>query len=111
MVSVRDHFVSAFGEDLAQKIEASANYHANDVNSKNRGSDPFKWALLICIGYECCSKKQFRQYHGILTPWEDIRGWIKEHGDLATHNGDCDYLALLSGAYNEFMPSDKADQT
>ena len=109
MAGVRDHFVSTFGADAAEKIEAAANYHANGVNSKKKGDDPFKWALLICIGYDCCSKERFRQYHGISTPWEEIKGWIKEHGCLASHNGDCDYLALFGGAYNEFMLSDKAD--
>ena len=115
--SVRAGFVKAFGEKEAAAVEAAANEHANGVNSERKGDDPFKWALLICkgddpfkwallicIGYECCSKDDYRKYHGIIAPWAKIKAWIKKRGKLHSHVGDCDYLSMMSGAYNEFMP-------
>ena len=85
-------------------MEGAAKYHENGVNSKCKGDDPFKWALVICIGYQCCEKSDYREYHGITAPWDEIKAWIKAHGHLDTHNGDCDYLALFAGVYNEFLP-------
>jgi phosphomannomutase len=102
--TIRTKFVSAFDEETAAAIEAAANEHANGTNSENKGTDPFKWALLIVIGYECASKNSYREYHGIKAEWSLLKAWIKEHADLASHDGDCDYLAMLAGAYNEFMP-------
>ncbi len=101
--SVRDAFVAKFGEADASAIEAAADGHSNGINSENKGSDPFKWALLICIGYECMSKDGYREHRGITTPWADLKPWIIEHGELATHDGDSDYLSLLAGTYNEFV--------
>ena len=105
---IRKKFVKAFGEKQATFVEKAANYHANGINSECKGDDPFKWALLICIGYQCCEKGNYRKYHGITAPWAKIKAWIKKHGQLNSHVGDCDYLALLCGTYNEFMPKQPA---
>ena len=105
--TVRANFVQAFGEAEAPRIEIAANGHGNGINDKNRGSDHFKWALLICIGYECCEKPAYRKHHGIRTSWKKIKRWIKEHGKLGSHVGDCDYLCLMSGGYNEFVGKGK----
>jgi hypothetical protein len=93
-----------FGEDTAAKIEAAASEHSNGVNSKKKGDDPFKWALLICIGYECMEKPTYRNSHGIKPAWSKLKAWIKKNGELHSHNGDCDYLSMMCGTYNEFMP-------
>jgi hypothetical protein len=106
MRSVRNKFVKEFGEELAGKIEAAASEHDNEAHP-NRGSDPFKWALLICIGYECLSNPSYRKYHGIRCSWPKVKKWIKENGHLDTHDGDCDYLSMFCGAYNEYMPKKK----
>ena len=103
-MSIRKQFAAEFGEKEAARIEAAAIEHGNGINNKNIGSDPFKWALLICIGYECFSRDRFRKYHGIKAKAVNIKKWIKKQGHLELHNGDCDYLSLLSGAYNEYMP-------
>ena len=29
-----------------------------------------------------------------------------EHGDLGDHDGDCDYLALMCGAYKGWLPTE-----
>lgn len=100
---VRDAFVAVFGEDNAFAIENAAKEHQNGIHDRP-GSDPFKWALCICIGYECFTKDSYRDYHGITAPVPALKQWIKEHGELNTHDGDTDYLALFAGAYQEYMP-------
>ena len=104
--SVRTKFVKRFGEKEAALIEAAAEGHGNGVNNTNRGSDPFKWALLICIGYECMSKDAYRCHHRITTPWVDLKQWIIDHAELGSHDGDSDYLTLFCGGYNEFISRD-----
>lgn len=107
-VSIRVAFAKKFGESQAAAIEHAAQGHENGVNSARKGSDPFKWALLICIGYECISKDGYRKHHGITAPWAEIKAWIKKHGSLASHDGDCDYISLMCGAYNEFVGKEPA---
>lgn len=100
---IRKAFVRKFGEDQAKAIEAAANEHGNGINNKNKGSDHFKWALLIAIGYECMSRAEFRKYHGVSVPWKTLKPWIIKHADLKNHDGDCDYLSLLAGKYDDFV--------
>ena len=104
MQSVRTSFVSAFGEAQAKAIELAAEEHKNGVHDRP-GSDPFKWAVAICIGYECISKESFRTYYGITVPWSELKRWIIEDANLASHDGDVDYLGALIGVYNEYMPA------
>ena len=101
-MSIREKFVEAFDEGLASHLEIAAHEHSNGVNSENKGSDPFRWVLLICIGYQCAEIDGYREYHGITAPWADIKKWIIDHGSLGEHEGDCDYLSMLGGAYNEY---------
>jgi hypothetical protein len=108
MKTIRTKFVKDFSEELALKLEAAAEDHDSEVHS-NRGDDPFKWVLLICIGYQCFEIDIFRKAHNITeASYEELKEWIKKHGELGTHNGDCDYLSILSGAYGEYMPSEEA---
>lgn len=102
-MSIRDKFVAVFGEDEAQRIEASACEHANGINDANRGSDPFKWAILICIGYECFTKDSYRTYHKFHHPADTLKVWIIEHADLGTHDGDSDNLSLFGGGYSPYI--------
>jgi hypothetical protein len=99
-MTIRDAFAAEFGKDTAAAIEAAAASHKNGVHD-NPGSDPFKWALSICIGHECMSK--YRDDHGVTADPEAIRLWVVEHGDLASHDGDVDYLALLCGVYDPWL--------
>jgi hypothetical protein len=103
---MRARFVERFGEEAAAIVEAAANGHSNGINSENTGSDPFRWALLICIGYECMSVDRYRQYHDFTPAWADVDAWMKEPEQreaFREHDGDSDYLALFSGAYNEYV--------
>ena len=103
--SIRPLFVKEFGEDQAFAIEKAAEEHDNEVHPK-RGKDPFKWALLICIGYECLEKEKYREHHGINVPFTELKEWIKEVADLRSHEGDVDYLSLFCGKYSEFIRED-----
>lgn len=96
-------FAHRFGQDQADAIMAAAESHKNGVHD-NPGSDPFKWALLIAIGHECFTHEHYRPYHGITADPDEIREWVRAEADLGTHDGDCDYLALLAGAYEPFLP-------
>jgi hypothetical protein len=108
-LSVRESFVARFGEEQAAAIEVAAKEHENGVHDE-RGSDPFKWAILICVGYQCMEKDDFRAYHGITAPFAEIKAWAKAEGGLDTHDGDVDYLSFMAGAYQSWMPEKVADQ-
>ena len=113
MTETRQSFVRHFGEEEATRVELAAAEHANGINDQNKGSDPFRWAITIVIGYQCAEVHSYRLYHEITSPWSEIKEWIGKHGDLENHDGDCDYITLFAGKYNEFMPSkpDRGDQT
>lgn len=102
-MSIREKFVKDFGEEQTRNIEKAAICHSNGINNKNKGSDHFKWCLLICIGYQCMEKESFRNYHQISISWKVLKQWIKDNGDLRNHDGDCDYISLFAGVYNEFV--------
>jgi hypothetical protein len=103
MESIRNEFIKTFGLEETEAIENAAEGHKNGIHDK-KGTDPFKWALLICIGHECMMIDSYRKYHGIKHPWEEIKSWIKNNAHLETHDGDYDFLAALCGKYNEYMP-------
>lgn len=100
--NVRESFVRHFGENQAKKFEGAAREHANGINDKEIG-DPFKWAILICIGYQCAEVEGYREHHGITASWPKIKSWIKQNGKLSTYKGDLDYLSLMCGTYNEYV--------
>jgi hypothetical protein len=102
-MSIREKYVAEFGEEQAKALEQAADTHKNGIHD-NKGSDPFKWAILIAIGYECSTRDAFKEYHGISVPTEKWKQWVKEHAELSSHDGDCDYITLLCGLYNEYVP-------
>ena len=104
--SVRASFVARFSEDQAAAIERAAQEHMNGVHD-NKGSDPFKWAFLVAIGYECISKDSYRAYHSITAPLAAMKEWARTEAHLASHDGDCDYLAAFVGAYSEYLPEER----
>lgn len=104
-MTTREHFVRAFSEKDAADIERAAEEHANGANSNNRGSDPFRWAITIVIGYECTAKDSYRKHHGITVDHAAFKRWVRAHGNIGAHDGDCDYLCLLAGGYNDWIPA------
>jgi hypothetical protein len=104
-MSVRDSFVKHFGQHNAICVENCAHEHRNGINNQNTGSDPFKHALLLVIGYQCIEK--YAVYHKFdMSKISRFRfeRWCVEHAHLDTHDGDCDYISLIAGIYNKFMP-------
>lgn len=104
--SVRNSFVEQFSEREALLVEDAAESHGNGINDKNRGTDPFKWAIAICIGYDCLKVDRYRKEHGITANWEAVKSWIRDKCDLISHDGDFDYLAMFAGLYSEFIPEE-----
>jgi len=107
MSSVRESFVEHFGEDQARAIEAACALHkAESIHSKDgMGDDPFKYAVLMCIGYNCV---KYGKSHGITISPTDFKRWCLEHGDLASYKGPIpDYISLFAGVYDEYFPSEE----
>jgi hypothetical protein len=99
-------FAARFGEEQADQLQAAAESHKNGVHDVT-GSDPFRWAVIIALGYQCAEVGGYRDHHGITAPWGDIEAWLKEPEQrewLASHDGDMDYLSLMAGTYNAYMP-------
>lgn len=101
-MSIRESFVSMFGEDQAVRIEEAALQHMNgmgQVHSQDSwGSDPFRYMILGAIGWECVTR--FAEFHGITIDPVAFQLWVLDHADLHEHDGDMpDYLSLMAGAY------------
>lgn len=67
---------------------------------------------MIAIGYQCAEVDRYRKHHKITVPWASLKEWIKAHAFLGNHDGDCDYLGLFAGVYNEYIlqPDPEAEQ-
>lgn len=105
MSTIRDSFVARFGEEQADALEAAGNGHRDTLlEGDKHGSDAFRDAVVIAIGFQCFEVDGYRESHGITAPADDIKAWIREEADLAHHQGPIDYLAMMAGAYNEYMP-------
>lgn len=103
-LTVRDLFAERFGEDNAERVERAAEKHSEP--HANRGSDPFKWAVVTCIGHQCFDV--YMDSHEFTMDGEEVRQWVIENINLGTYDGDYDVLALFAGAYQEWVP-DKPD--
>ena len=106
-MSVRESYSLHFGEDEALRIEEASLGHLEGVGPEHKedkwGADPFQYHLLMCIGFDCFTPK-LAKYHGITVPLEEARQWCLAYGNLAQFAGDIpDYLALMSGAYNDWI--------
>ena len=100
--STKDSFIAQFGAEEAERIMCAAEMHMNGIHDE-AGTDVFRWAILICIGYECMEIEHYRNYHNITTPWQELKEWIKTYANITSHDGDVDYLAFAAGAYDEFL--------
>lgn len=100
--SIRSLYAKKFGEDETRALESAAEGHKNGVHDKP-GSDPFKWAIVIAIGYQCVEIDKYRRYHGINANFNKWKKWVKENAELGSHDGDSDYLTLARGAYAQYI--------
>ena len=98
---IKERFIKQFGDEEANKIIDAALSHGNGVNNNNYGSSKFRWAITICLGYDCMTT--YRDDHGIKPPWEELKQWIKDYADLGSHDGDVDYISAFCGVYDEFI--------
>jgi hypothetical protein len=102
-MSVRESFVAQFGEENALALEAAAREHENGMHP-NQGADPFKWTLMLVLSFQCAELPHYQEHHGISLDWPSFQQWIKDHGELASYDGDVDVLALVCEVYTEYMP-------
>jgi hypothetical protein len=100
MSSLRDSFVNKFGESNAIALEQAAESHKNGVHD-NLGSDYFRWATLIAIGYQCVDNPDFATYHKISVSPQSWNAWLVEHRkEFLAHDGDVDHLSAFCGVYS-----------
>lgn len=110
--NIRGAFVERFGAENADRVEACAQQHKTwrDFDAeRGYGSDVFRWAVLMVISFECLTR--FAASHGFTCDGAEVYAWLKEPAQrdwLAAHDGDFDAIAMLSGAYNDFMPTKEA---
>lgn len=110
-MDLRDRFATAFGEHLALTIEAAIERHVPELNVQlERGSDPFRFALVWAVGLECLSRPEFRAEHGIAVPWAVLRDWIRNADLLAGYDGTFDFGGRAVGLFDEILgPADGDD--
>jgi len=105
MSDTYDSYCGAFGKEQAERMFEAGEYHRHELAEAGlHGSDPFRDAVAIAIGFDCFTSDRFREYHKITVPVADIRKWIREHGDLYHHDGPKDYISVMLGVYNEYIP-------
>jgi hypothetical protein len=101
--SIRASFVAAFGEEQAERLQIAGDGHRGGMlDGGKHGPNPFQDAIVIAIGWECFTRPEFRKCHGITAPVDELKTWIREHGELNSYQGPIDYLALLAGWYDEY---------
>lgn len=111
MTDLRIRFAARFGEDLAETIEQVAEHHTTVIPAVlDRGSDPFRFALVWAIGFECLTRPEYRLEHGITAPWADLLGWICDEAALDSFDGTMDLSGRGRGLFDAILgPHTDAD--
>ena len=113
MTDYKAGFAERFGEANAQAVLDAAYAHSDQgwmIDSDDRGSNEFQWALLVCIGSECLTR--YRGHHGITAGEDEIKQWVYLCADLGQYDGPPpDYLALMCGAYEGWVNTDAMSVT
>ena len=105
--SVGKKFAEKFGREEADRILLVGLTHRREHffrTDAKLGSDPFKGALAFVIGMECVTK--YAKEHGFKLDPAEFKAWVIEHGEMRSHDGDFDGLALLAGSYNEWLAAE-----
>lgn len=112
MSRIRDSFVDTFGEEEAKRVEEAAKVHLDEVNpydvlgtahKKNRGHDPFQWAIVMVIAYNCIKNPGYREWHGFKIGWDEFDEWVKLEADLTSYEGEFDAMALMLGEFTPYL--------
>ena len=98
---IKERFIKQFGDKDAENIINAALEHADGINSGIKGSSLFRWAITICLGFDCFIT--YREYHKITASWEEIDRWIMDYAELEKHDGDVDYRSAFCGVYDKYM--------
>ncbi len=99
-------FAEKFDKTNALKIVYAAEEHEPLTYASCRGNDPFKWALLMCIAFQCIEVPEYADYHGFTFDLVEVRKWIKENVDFSDYDGDLGPLSLAAGVFAQYgIPS------
>ena len=111
MSHLRARFADRFSTDLAETIERAAEHHTKVLPAPlERGSDPFRFALVWSVGFECLSRPKFRLEHRVTAPWAELMGWIRDEADLASFDGTMDLAGRGRGLFDAILgPHTEAD--
>ena len=105
MSDIRERFVSQFGEHLAVSVEAAVERHVPDLKVRlDRGTDPFRFALVWAIGLGCLSDPGFREEHGFTVPWELVRDWCAANAITEGFDGTFDWGSYAAGRFEGILP-------
>lgn len=97
-MTLRQSYEERFGKKQAEALVTAAEMHRNGVHD-NKGNDPFAWAVLIALGYQCV--ELYSKHHGITVSFEDFQQWCLDNvEEFKTYDGDFDYLGAMTGAYD-----------
>jgi hypothetical protein len=106
VTDLRTRFAAQFGDDLAETIVEVAERHTKVIPAVlDRGSDPFRFALVWAIGFECLTRPEFRREHGIIAPWAELLAWICDEADLASFDGTMDLSGRGRGLFDAILGS------
>lgn len=91
-------------------MERVAEHHTKVLPAPlDRGSDPFRFALVWTIGFECLTRPTFRQEHGITATWADLAVWIRDEADLGSYDGTMDLAGRCLGFFDAILGPHNAD--
>jgi hypothetical protein len=104
VTDLRARFIATFGLDLTETIEAVAEHHTKVMLAVlDRGSDPFRFAIVWAIGFACLTRPGFRLEHGVTAPWADLLGWICDEAGLASFDGTMDLSGRGRGLFDAIL--------
>ena len=99
---MREKYIKKFGEKQAQRIEEAATTHylsGATVSGKNKGSNPFKWAILTIIDFQCVEK--YAKEHGItVSNNKFMKFCVKHRKELGEHDGDIGWIGVVAGVFD-----------
>lgn len=81
-MSLRQKFIKRFGARESEKLYLAASSHEKHykkLTGKDRGNDPFIWALLTVIDYNCISIPINAKCHKLNIAWKEFKQFCVEY--------------------------------